>query len=69
MNLEEFRRRRRELTRRELWEDAGAYQTAREVRADMRRTLYDDIAHAAAPDIVAGFEVLLIWAATAEDDS
>jgi hypothetical protein len=39
------------------------------VREDMRRTLYDDIAAAAAPDIVAGFEVLLIWAATAGDDS
>jgi hypothetical protein len=38
------------------------------VRDDMRRTLYDDIAAAAAPDIIAGFEVLLIWAATAEDD-
>jgi hypothetical protein len=38
------------------------------VRDDMRRTLYDDIAAAAAPDIIAGFEVHLIWAATAEDD-
>jgi hypothetical protein len=37
------------------------------VRADLRRTLIDDIAAAAAPDIVAGFEVLLIWAATGDE--
>ena len=38
------------------------------VRQELRRTLFDDIAAAAAPDIVAGFELLLIWAATAEED-
>lgn len=61
MSLEEFRRRRANLPRVELAEDNRVWVT--EVREDMRRTLYDDIAAAAIDDVVAGFEVLLIWEA------
>jgi hypothetical protein len=39
------------------------------VRNDMRVTLIDAIAAASIDNVIAGFEVLLIWAATAEDDS
>jgi hypothetical protein len=38
-----------------------------EVRADMRRTLYDDIAAAAIDDIVAGFDLLLMFAAPTDE--
>jgi hypothetical protein len=39
------------------------------VRQGMRVTLIDAIAAAAMPSVLAGFEIDLIWAATAEDDS
>jgi hypothetical protein len=39
------------------------------IRANMRTTLIDHIAAASIDNVIAGFEVLLIWAATAEDDS
>jgi hypothetical protein len=38
------------------------------IRNDMRTTLIDQIAAASIDQVIAGFEVLLIWAATAEDD-
>ena len=38
-----------------------------DVRAELRRTLYDEIAAAAIDDVMTGFDVLLIWAATAEE--
>jgi len=53
MNLEEFRRRRANLPRIEFPEDVE------QVRAEMRRTLYDDIAAACIDDVIAGFDKLL----------
>jgi hypothetical protein len=50
MNLEEFRRRRSELTRGHLCDHD---ETVAEVRQEMRRTLFDDIAAAAMPDLLA----------------
>jgi hypothetical protein len=38
------------------------------VRQGMRVALIDAIAAASIDNVIAGFEVLLIWAATAEDD-
>jgi hypothetical protein len=37
------------------------------VRTDMRRTLFDDIAAAAIDDIVAGFDLLLMFAAPTDE--
>jgi hypothetical protein len=69
MNLEEFRRRRRELARVELWEEAGAYQTKREVREDMRRGLIDEIAAASIDQVLAGIDVMLTFERLNWDDA
>ena len=61
MNLEEFRRRRAELTRVAL--------EIEEVRQEMRRTLYDDIASASIDDIVTHFDVLLTVERSNWDDA
>jgi hypothetical protein len=54
MNLEEFRRRRAELSRVEIECDClEPTPEQSEVRGDMRRTLCDDIAAAAMPDLLA----------------
>jgi hypothetical protein len=52
MTPEEFRRRRRELTVHVFDDDFTNTQFER-VREDMRRTLFDDIAAAAMPDLLA----------------
>jgi hypothetical protein len=58
MNLEEFRARRRELTRFVVeCDECGDVETdpaqVEVVREEMRRTLFDDIAAAAMPDLLA----------------
>ena len=65
MNLEEFRRRRAELTRVAL----EVEKTTAVVREEMRRTLYDDIAAASIDDIVCHFDVLLTVERSNWDDA